>query len=82
VFDTFFEIHDINAIVHPMSRIPPSYYGVYEDNDPAKRLMVIANVDGDISEYWEFSGTGYAPVALDNEAYKYGVNYFIYGITH
>jgi len=45
-------------------------------------MMVIANVDNDISEYWEFSGTGVAPVDLENEAYKFGVNYVIYGLTH
>jgi hypothetical protein len=82
VFDTFFEIHDINAIVHPMSRIPPSYYGVYEDNDPAKRLMVIANYDNDVPEYWEWSGQGLFPFDASNEAYKLGVNYMIYGLTH
>lgn len=82
VFDTFFEIHDISAIVHPMSRIPPSYYGVYEDNDPAKRLMVIANYDNDVPEYWEWSGQGLFPFDASNEAYKLGVNYMIYGLTH
>src|SRR5436190_24275120 len=26
IFDTFFKINDIDAIVHPMSHIRPSYY--------------------------------------------------------
>jgi hypothetical protein len=82
VFDSFFEIHDIAAIVHPMSHITPSYYGVYEDNDPAKRLMVIANYDNDVPEYWEWSGQGLFPFDASNEAYKLGVNYLIYGLTH
>lgn len=82
VFDTFFQIHDIEAIVHPMSRIRPSYYGVYEDNDPGKRLMVIANYDNDVPEYWEWSGQGLFPFDASNEAYKLGVNYMIYGLTH
>ena len=34
----------------------PSYWGLFENNDPQKRLMAIANVNNDISEYWEFSG--------------------------
>jgi hypothetical protein len=84
--------HSFFEIANPMSLPPhptyagwglqPSYWGIFEDNNPAKRLLAIANVDGDISEYWEFSDTGFAPVELDNEAYKYGINYFIYGITH
>ena len=82
IFDTFFEIQDIDAIIHPMSRIAPSYYGIYEDNDPAKRLMVVANFDNDVPEYWEWSGQGLFPFDASNEAYKLGVNYLIYGLTH
>ena len=43
IFDAFFPVKDIDAIVHPMSRIRPSYYGIFEDNDPSRRLMVVAN---------------------------------------
>ena len=82
LYRSFFEIHDIDAIVHPMSRIPPSYYGVFEDNDPSKRLMVVANFDNDVPEYWEWSGDGLFPFDTSNEAYKLGVNYMIYGLTH
>ena len=60
----------------------PSYWGIFENNDPTKRLMAIANVNNDISEYWEFSDTGLCVVDLSNEAYKFGVNYVIYGMTH
>jgi hypothetical protein len=86
VWHSFFEIpNPMSLAPHPTYagwNLHPSYWGIFEDNNPSKRLMVIANVDGDISEYWEWSDTGFAPVDLDNEAYKYGINYFIYGITH
>jgi len=82
IFDAFFQIKDIDAIVHPMSRIRPSYYGIYEHNDPSKRLMVVANYDNDVPEYWEWSGQGLFPFDSSNEAFKLGVNYMIYGLTH
>jgi hypothetical protein len=82
IFDSFFRVQDIDAIVHPMYRIRPSYYGIYEDNDPSRRLMVVANFDNDIPEYWEWSGEGLYPFDASNEAYKLGVNYLIYGFTH
>jgi hypothetical protein len=82
LYRAFFEIHDIDSILHPMSRIRPSYYGLFEDNDPAKRLMVVANFDNDVPEYWEWSGEGLFPFDTSNEAYKLGVNYMIYGLTH
>jgi hypothetical protein len=82
IFDSFFRIKDIDAILHPMSGIRPSYYGIFEDNDPARRLMVVANFDNDVPEYWEWSGEGLFPFDTSNEAYKLGVNYLIYGLTH
>ena len=86
VWHSFFEIADPMSLApHPTyagRNLHPRYFGIFEGNDPSRRLMAIANVDGDISEYWEWSDTGFAPVNLDNEAYKYGVNYFLYGMTH
>ena len=82
IFDSFFRVRDIDAIVHPMTGIRPSYYGIFEDNDPTRRLVVVANYDNDIPEYWEWSGQGLYPFDTSNEAYKLGVNYLIYGLTH
>jgi hypothetical protein len=85
IWHSFFEIPDPKALAAPPiydQSMVLSYWGIFEDNDPSKRLIAIANVNNDISEYWEFSDTGFAPVDLNNEAYKYGVNYVIYGLTH
>jgi hypothetical protein len=79
IFDTFFRMKTID-FPHPMYGILPTYYGIFEDNDPSKRLMVIANHDHDVAEYWEFSGEGLFPVDTSNEAYKLGINYMMYGM--
>ena len=42
-------------------------------------MYVIANYQNDLSEFWEFSEQGAYPIAETNEAYKVGVNEFIYG---
>lgn len=81
IYSTFFEIAQIEAVVHPMYGLTPSYYGIFEDNDPSKRLMAVANFDNDVPEYWEWSGEGLYPFDASNEAYKLGVNYVIYGLT-
>jgi hypothetical protein len=81
IFDSFFRMDTI-YFPSPNMRLKPSYFGIYEDNDPAKRLMVVANYNHDVAEYWEWSATGLVPFDTSNEAYKLGVNYMIYGMTH
>ena len=44
--------------------------------------MAVANSNHDLGEDREFSDTGYMPVDLSNDAYKFGVNYVVYGMTH
>ena len=46
-----------------------------------KRMIAIANRDNDMSEYWEFSDSGFYAVDLTNEAYKIGINYIIYALS-
>jgi hypothetical protein len=81
IFDGFFRIKDIGAIRHPMYGLRPRYFGIFEGNDRARRLMAVANFDNDVPEYWEWSGQGLFPFDTSNEAYKLGVNYLIYGLT-
>jgi hypothetical protein len=45
-------------------------------------LIAIANYNTDLSEFWEFADEGYRPIEDTNEAFKLGVNYIIYGLTH
>jgi hypothetical protein len=81
LYRSFFDLNEIR-LPHPNDNVVPAYYGVFEDNDPSKRLMVVANHNSDVSEYWDYSGTGLLPVDTTNDAYKLGVNYMIYGLSH
>ena len=79
IFNSFFEIKNLDFLQSYNGQ--PTYWAIFEDNDPTKRIMAIANRDNDLGEYWEYSDTGMDPVDFSNEAYKFGVNYFIYGLT-
>ena len=57
------------------------FYGIYEDNDPRKRMQVVINYNMDIGDYMEYRAGSRYPVDTTNEAYKFGVNYMIYGLT-
>jgi len=81
IFDSFFRI-DPMAVIPPYGPRNVEYWAIFEDNDPTKRIMVMFNLNNDIAEYWEFSDRGYYPIDLANEAYKLGVNYVVYALTH
>jgi hypothetical protein len=82
IYHTFFEISSLDIVPQAYNAGLPIFRGVYEDNDPKKRLMVIINYNTDVSQFWEWSGTGLRPIDDTNEAYKLGVNYLMYGLTH
>jgi len=81
IFHAFFEMKTI-YFPHPLVPVTPSYFGLFEGNDPTGRMLAIVNYNNDIAEYWEWSDTGWLPVDFTNEAYKLGVNYIVYAMTH
>ena len=82
IFHSFFEINTLDDFPQAYNSGHPEFRGVFEDNDPAKRLVMIINYNTDVSQFWEWSGRGLRPVDDTNEAYKLGVNYLMYGMTH
>ena len=85
VFNSFFSIKSLD-VPYPgrlgERGLMGAFYGIHEGNDPAGRLMVVINYNMDIGDYMEHSGQGFYAVDPTNEAFKFGVNYFIYGLTH
>ncbi len=83
VFDSFFHIKSLAGMSHPDNPAwKAEFLGIFEDNDPSKRLMVIVNYNNDIGDYMEWSGQGWYAVNLSNDAYKFATNYLVYALTH
>jgi hypothetical protein len=83
VFHSFFEIPSPRNFLTCYDRAgAPEFWGMFEDNDASRRLLFVANFNNDIAQYWEWSDTGLTPIELSNDAYKFGVNYVMYGLTH
>jgi hypothetical protein len=81
IFDSFYRIESLD-FQHPnYPGLTGKFYGLFEDNDPARRMMAVINYDYDVSEYWEYSDEGLFPVDLTNTAYKLGINYMIYSLS-
>lgn len=82
IFHSFFNIKTLN-IPHPMLMgIEPVFFGMFEKNDPSQRVMAVANFNNDIGDYWEWSAEGLYGSDPTNDAYRLGVNYIVYAMTH
>lgn len=83
IFNSFFQLRTLEGMSHPdNSSAKAEYLGIFEDNDPTKRLQVIINYNNDIGDYMEWSGAGWYAINFSNDAYKLATNYVVYGLTH
>jgi len=82
VFDAFFHIKSLDMSYPHDGFLKAEFYGIHEDNDPSRRLQVVINYNNDIGDYMEWSGEGWWPVNISNDAYKLAINYIVYGLSH
>lgn len=78
IYNCFFDIETLD-VTPPYGGGIPKFYGL---SDRYGRLMMVVNYNNDLSEYWEWSDDPFLPVNETNEAYKFGVNYALYALTH
>jgi hypothetical protein len=82
VFQTFFGIKYLD-VPHPMMpNVTPGFFGMFENNDPSGRMIALANWNNDLGDYWEWSAEGLYGSDPTNDAYRLGVNYIVYAMTH
>lgn len=63
---------------HPQG-VPAYWRGVYDDNG---RLLIAINFNMDLGDAWEHADDPWYPEPLTALAYRFGINYVIYSITH
>lgn len=71
-----------HAAFHHLVGLTPQYFGLYENNDPTRRLLAIANYNTNLAEYWQIGDAGFLPIEASNNAFKLGINYMMYSMTH
>jgi hypothetical protein len=79
IFTCFYDISKLFPPPPYAQWLVPQYLGMSDDKG---RLMMVVDYNNDISEYWEWSDNPFMPIEDTNEAYKYGVNYLMYALTH
>jgi hypothetical protein len=57
----------------------PAWRAMYDDE---KHMVVAVNYDTDVGDAWEFADVPYYPEKMTTLAYRYGINYLVYAMTH
>jgi uncharacterized protein DUF4159 len=81
IFHSFYDILTLK-VPHPSMDVVPGYFAMFENNDPSRRMIALANHNNDIAEYWEWSAEGLYNPDPTSDAYRLGVNYYVYALTH
>jgi hypothetical protein len=91
VFHTFYDLDGVMQIPNvgqgcyggPTWQEPddrePRIYGMHDD---AGRLMVVVTYNSDLGDAWEYMDLPCYPEAFSGWAYRAGVNFMIYSMTH
>jgi hypothetical protein len=58
---------------------PPAWRAIYDDKN---RMVCAINYNTDVGDAWEFADVPEYPEKMTALAYRYGINYLMYSITH
>ena len=62
-----------------MQYSPPIWRAIY---DPRGRMVVAINFNMDVGDAWEHADMPEYPEEMTSLAYRFGINYIIYSMTH
>jgi hypothetical protein len=91
VFHTFYEIDKVMQIPNfrngcygvrtweEPDDTEPAIFGISDDNG---RLMVVATYNSDLGDAWEYMDLPCYPTDFSNEAYRLGINFMTYAMSH
>ncbi len=71
-------VGDSVELVQPAGTTP-AWFGMYDDKN---RMVVAVNYNTDVGDAWEFADSPKYPENMTELAYRYGIDYIIYAMTH
>jgi hypothetical protein len=69
----------MNGQTYEQDGVEPHWRGIFDDNG---RLMVAINFNMDLGDAWEHADTPEYPQPLTALAYRFGINYVLYSMSH
>jgi hypothetical protein len=68
-----------NIVVEQPWGTAPAWRAIYDDKN---RMAVAVNFNTDVGDAWEYADSPLYPEQMTALAYRYGINYLIYSMTH
>ena len=83
IFHSFFDFESLTNLHGAEYGNRVLFFGYFEGNDPNGRMLAIVNYNNDLGENWEYEDRGFSIIPESaSEAFKFGVNYILYALTH
>ena len=89
IFHCFFDIDELIQVpgaqmlysgrTYEKDGVVPHFRGVFDETG---RIMVMINFNSDLGDAWEWADVPYYPEKYSSAAYRLGINYIIYSMTH
>ena len=70
---------DGSVVVHQPEGTAPAWRSIRDDH---ARILVAVNFDTDVGDAWEYADSPQYPEHMTELAYRYGINYVVYSMTH
>ncbi|HEU0007109.1 MAG TPA: DUF4159 domain-containing protein, partial [Terriglobia bacterium] len=89
VFHCFFDVEALtqvpgaqtlySGVTYEKDGYDAHFRGIFDDTG---RLKVMINFNSDLGDAWEWADVPYYPEKYSSTAYRLGINYIIYSMTH
>jgi Domain of unknown function (DUF4159) len=68
-----------STVVHQPEGTAPAWRALLDDRN---RMVVAVNFNTDVGDAWEYADSPEYPEAMTTLAYRFGINYLVYSMTH
>jgi hypothetical protein len=79
VFTAHTPLENLQAMADHVPGGDITYYGLFDDDG---RLAIMAGLNNDLANFWDWYGDGSMPLKPSTDAFRLGTNAVIYSLTH
>lgn len=79
IFSAHFELDDLHAMDDYVPGGYTVYYGMFND---AGEVVMVAGHNNDLMNFWDWFDEPGTPIGPATDAFRLGVNYMVYSLTH